>query len=48
LPQNIKPRYFACLCAVVSIAITLNGYSEVTEATAAQRAEALGLTLNLW
>lgn len=48
LPQNIKPRYFACLCAVVSSAITLNGYSEVTEATAAQRAEAFGKTLNLW
>jgi hypothetical protein len=48
LPQNIKPRYFACLCAVVSGAISLNGYSEATEATAAQRAEAFLKTLNLW
>jgi len=48
LPQNIKPRYFACLCAVVSGAISLNGYSEATEATAAQRAEAFLRTLDLW
>lgn len=40
LPQNIKPRYFACLCTVVSGAIALHGYSEATEATAAQRADA--------
>ena len=48
LPQNLKPRYFACLCAVVSGAISLNGYSEATEAIAAQRAEAFLKTLNLW
>jgi len=48
LPQNSKPRYFACLCAVVSGAISLNGYSEATEAIAAQRAEAFLRTLNLW
>ena len=48
LPQNLKPRYFACLCAIVSGAISLNGYSEATEATAAQRAEAFIRTLNLW
>jgi len=48
LPQNLKPRYFAYLCAVVSGAISLNGYSEATEATAAQRAEAFLRTLNLW
>ena len=48
LPQNIKPRYFARLCVVVSVAISLNGYSEATEATAAQRAEAFLKTLNLW
>jgi len=48
LPQNSKPRYFACLCAVVSGAISLNGYSEATEAIAAQRAEAFLKTLNLW
>ena len=48
LPQNSKPRYFACLCAVVSGAISLNGYSEATEATAAQRAEAFLRTLDLW
>jgi len=46
LPQNLKPRYFACLCAVVSGAISLNGYSEATEATAAQRAEAFLKTNN--
>lgn len=48
LPQNLKPRYFTCLCAVVSGAISLNGYSEATEATAAQRAEAFLRTLDLW
>jgi hypothetical protein len=48
LPQNLKPRYFAYLCAVVSGAISLNGYSEATEATAAQRAKAFLRTLNLW
>ena len=48
LPQNLKPRYFACLCTVQGGAISLNGYSEATEATAAQRAEAFLKTLNLW
>ena len=48
LPQNLKPRYFAYLCTVASGAISLNGYSEATEATAAQRAEAFLRTLNLW
>ena len=48
LPQNLKPRYFACLCAVVSGAISLNGYSEATEATAAQRAKAFLRTLDQW
>jgi hypothetical protein len=48
LPQNMKPRYFSCLCAVVSGAISLYGYSEATEATSAQRAEAFLRTLNLW
>ena len=48
LPQNMKPRYFSCLCAVVSGAIALWGYSEATEATAAQRAKAFLKTLNLW
>ena len=48
LPQNLKSRYFACLCAVVSGAISLNGYSEATEAIAAQRAEAFLRTLDLW
>ena len=48
LPQNLKPRYFACLCAVVSGAVALHGYSEATEATAAQRAEAFLRTLNQW
>ena len=48
LPQNLKPRYFAYLCTVASGAISLNGYSEATEATAAQRAEAFLKTLNLW
>ena len=48
LPQNLKPRYFAHLCTVVSGAVALHGYSEATEATAAQRAEAFLRTLNLW
>jgi len=48
LPQNIKPRYFACLCSVVSGAISLYGYSEATEATAAKRAEAFLKALELW
>lgn len=47
LPQNLKPKYFAILCSTVSSKITLNGYVEVTEATAAQRAEAFLRTLNL-
>ena len=46
LPQHLKPRYFACLCAVVSGAISLHGYSEATEATAAQRADAFLETLS--
>lgn len=45
LPQYLKPRYFACLCAVVSGAISLHGYSEATEATAAQRADAFLSTI---
>ena len=48
LPQNLKPRYFAYLCTVASGAISLNGYSEATEATAAQRARAFLETLGLW
>jgi hypothetical protein len=48
LPQNLKPRYFACLCAVVSGAISLNGYSEATEATAAQRSEAYLRAIGKW
>lgn len=48
LPQNLKPRYFACLCTVAGAAISLNGYSEATEATAAQRARAFLETLGLW
>jgi hypothetical protein len=48
LPQNIKPRYFACLCFVVRGAISLNGYSKATEATAAQRAEAFLRTIDKW
>lgn len=48
LPQNMKPRYFSCLCAVVSGAISLKGYSEATEATAAQRAEAYLRTIGKW
>ena len=48
LPQNIKPRYFACLCTIVSGAISLHGYSEATEATAAQRAEAFLRTIGKW
>jgi hypothetical protein len=48
LPQNIKPRYFACLCFVVRGAISLNGYSAATEATAAQRAEAFLRTIDKW
>lgn len=46
LPQHLKPRYFACLCAVVSGAISLHGYSEATEATAAQRADAFLETIS--
>lgn len=48
LPQNFKPRYFSCLCAVVGGAISLHGYSEATEATAAQRAEAFLRTIKKW
>lgn len=48
LPQNITPRYFACLCNVVSGALSLYGYSKATEATAAQRAEAFLKTLDKW
>jgi hypothetical protein len=48
LPRNIKHRYFACLCFVVSGAISLNGYSEATEATAANRAEAVLRTIDKW
>ena len=48
LPRNLKPRYFACLCMVVSAAISLNGYLEATEATAAQRAEAFLRTIGKW
>lgn len=48
LPQEIRPRYFVCLCSVVSTAISAYGYSEATEATAAQRAEAFLRTLGLW
>ncbi len=48
LPQTIKPRYFACLCFVVRGAISLNGYSKATEATAAQRAEAFLRTIDKW
>jgi len=48
LPQNLKPRYFACLCTVVSGAISLHGYAEATEATAAQRCEAFLKTIEKW
>lgn len=48
LPQQLKPRYFACLCNVVSGAISLNGYSEATEATASQRCEAFLRTIGKW
>jgi len=48
LPQNIMPRYFACLCNVVSGALSLYGYSRATEATAAQRCEAFLRTINKW
>ena len=48
LPQNLMPRYFACLCNVVSGSISLYGYSKATEATAAQRCEAFLKTLDKW
>lgn len=48
LPQNLKPRYFAYLCAIVSGAISLHGYAEATEATAAQRCEAFLKTIEKW
>ena len=48
LPQNLKPRYFAYLCAIVSGAISLHGYAEATEATAAQRCEAFLKTIGKW
>ena len=48
VPQNLKPKYFAILCSQISSLITLNGYYEATEATASQRCEAIGKTLNLW
>ena len=45
IPQNLMPRYFACLCNVVSGALSLHGYSKATEATAAQRCEAFLKTI---
>lgn len=48
VPQNLKPKYFTILCSQVSSLITLNGYYEATEATAEQRCEAIGKTLDLW
>ena len=48
LPQNMKPRYFSCLCAAVSGAISLYGYAEATEATAAKRAEAYLRIIGKW
>lgn len=48
LPQNMKPRYFSCLCAAVSGAISLYGYAEATEATAAKRAEAYLRSIGKW
>ena len=48
LPQNLMPRYFACLCNVVSGSLSLYGYSKATEATAPQRAEAFLKTLDKW
>ena len=48
LPQNLMPRYFACLCNVVSGSLSLYGYSKATEATAAQRCEAFLKTLDKW
>ena len=48
LPQNLMPRYFACLCNVVSGSLSLYGYSKATEATAAQRAEAFLKTIGKW
>jgi len=48
IPQNLKPKYFTILCSQVSSLITLNGYYEATEATAEQRCEAIGKTLDLW
>lgn len=48
LPQNLMPRYFACLCNVVSGSLSLYGYSKATEATAPQRCEAFLKTLDKW
>ena len=48
IPQNLMHRYFACLCNVVSGAISLHGYAEATEATAAQRCEAFLKTIDRW
>lgn len=48
LPQNLMPRYFACLCNVVSGSLSLYGYSKATEATAAQRCEAFLKTIGKW
>jgi len=48
LQQNLKPRYFSCLCTVVSGAISLNGYSAAIEATSRQRAEAFLKTIGKW
>jgi hypothetical protein len=48
LPQNLMPRYFACLCNVVSGSLSLYGYSKATEATAAQRCEAFLKTIDKW
>lgn len=48
LPQNLMPRYFACLCNVVSGSLSLYGYSKATEATAPQRCEAFLKTIDKW
>ena len=48
LPQNLMPRYFACLCNVVSGSLSLYGYSKATEATAPQRCKAFLKTLDKW
>ncbi len=48
IPQNLMPRYFACLCNIVSGALSLYGYSKATEATASQRCEAFLKTIDRW